>query len=149
MSNSLEKVFSEIEIWSQIHHESIVKLFEMIESEGHDYLYLIIELCDLGQISKWDFRQEIYVRNAKIIEYYENNQLKDITYEDENQKTEAVAKIIFRDIVEGVAHLHSKLVAHRDIKPDNILVSSKEGKAKLSDFSVSSQLPDYDTRMFN
>ncbi len=39
---------------------------------------------------------------------------------------------IMHDIVCGLAHIHSKRICHRDIKPDNILVS--EHTAKLADF---------------
>lgn len=149
LSNSLEKVYSEIEVWSQAHHENIVKLFEMIEAEGHDYLYLIIELCDLGQISSWDFSQEIYVRNEKIVDHFVNNHLKDQTFETDTEKMEAVAKIIFKDVLMGVDYLHTQLLAHRDIKPDNILICSKDCKAKLSDFSVSCQLNSTEDRNYN
>mmetsp|Transcript_34641 Transcript_34641/g.34268 ORF Transcript_34641/g.34268 Transcript_34641/m.34268 type:complete len:112 (-) Transcript_34641:338-673(-) len=109
----------------------------MIEAEGHDYLYLILEFCDLGQISKWDFKVETYYRNEKIVTFITEQHLKGKEFESEDQKIEEVAKVIFRDVLKGLEYLHASCVAHRDIKPDNIIINSKDGKAKISDFSVS------------
>lgn len=36
--------------------------------------------------------------------------------------------------MKGVAYIHSKNVAHRDIKLENILIESKTGKLKIIDF---------------
>jgi len=48
---------------------------------------------------------------------------------------------ILRDILAGLAHLHSRRIIHRDIKPENVLVRVVHGRivgrAKVSDFSVS------------
>lgn len=41
----------------------------MIDDDNHDYLYLILEMADLGQIANWDFEQERYVRNKNIFNY--------------------------------------------------------------------------------
>ena len=49
---------------------------------------------------------------------------------------EEEAKLIFGEVLEGVAHMHEKEVAHRDIKTDNILLN-KHLKVKLIDFGFS------------
>ena len=150
MSNLLEKVYNEIEIHSLLAtHSNIVKLFEMMEAEGHDYLYLILEFWDLGQISKWDFTKETYFRDERIVEFMVENKLKEKEFETEAQKIEAVSKVIFKDVLWGLEYLHACCIAHRDIKPDNIILNSKDGKIKLSDFSVSIQLPDHEARQYN
>ncbi|NQT35570.1 serine/threonine protein kinase, partial [bacterium] len=46
-----------------------------------------------------------------------------------------IALVILHDVLKGLAYAHSKGVVHRDIKPDNILIS-EEGIAKVSDFGL-------------
>ncbi|HEY3572061.1 MAG TPA: serine/threonine-protein kinase, partial [Thermoanaerobaculia bacterium] len=47
---------------------------------------------------------------------------------------------LFRMVCEAVEYAHRNLVVHRDIKPDNILVTSG-GKPKLLDFGIAKILP--------
>ena len=44
-----------------------------------------------------------------------------------------------RELVSGVAHLHSHLIAHRDIKPSNCMILSC-GTLRISDFGTAEQL---------
>lgn len=51
-------------------------------------------------------------------------------------------KEILRQVTQGLAHLHSKEIVHRDIKPTNILIFVPDGcrsrpQAKLADFGLS------------
>ena len=50
--------------------------------------------------------------------------------------SEEVSCYMFKQICEAVEYCHSMNVAHRDIKPDNILLQ-EEGKIKLADFGCS------------
>lgn len=49
---------------------------------------------------------------------------------------ENVAKVLFKQVIEGLGYIHSKGILHRDIKLDNILLDAK-GKVKIADFGVS------------
>jgi mitogen-activated protein kinase kinase len=49
--------------------------------------------------------------------------------------------MIFLQIFNGLAYLHTKRIIHRDIKPSNVLVS-RNGHIKLCDFGVSGELVD-------
>ena len=43
---------------------------------------------------------------------------------------------MFKQLINGIAYCHSKSILHRDIKLDNILLSSN-GEVKICDFGVS------------
>ena len=53
--------------------------------------------------------------------------------------SEKYAKFVFKQIMKGIAYLHSMKVAHRDIKLDNILLDG-HGNIKIGDFGVSRKI---------
>lgn len=96
MINNFDKVQSEIEIWTQLNHPYIAKLFEMIDDESHDYLYLIIELADMGQIANWNFKKERYDRNEDIFNFVLQHLSMHNGIKDNIPQVEQVAQYLFR-----------------------------------------------------
>ncbi|KNC84575.1 serine/threonine protein kinase [Sphaeroforma arctica JP610] len=47
-----------------------------------------------------------------------------------------------RELSSGLRHIHSKGVAHRDIKSDNVCISTEDGRAKILDFGESQFISD-------
>ncbi len=56
---------------------------------------------------------------------------------------EDVIQIVAKDALAGLLYLHERGVAHRDMKPQNLLVfpDGEAAKVKLCDFGVSAVLP--------
>lgn len=48
-----------------------------------------------------------------------------------------IIKSFSLQLLKSVNHLHTRRIMHRDIKPGNILISSKSGNLKLADFGLS------------
>jgi len=105
------KIMHEVNILLQLRHESIVKLYETFETERH--IMLVMELAAGGDLLN-------FVRKRKKLD-------------------EETARILFKQIIEGLGYIHSKGVLHRDIKLDNILLDGK-GNVKIADFGVSKQV---------
>lgn len=102
---------NELIIHSQIRHPGITQLKDVVVDQKN--IYVILELCDGGDL------------NNLVME---NNGL-----------AENRARHYFRHIMGAISYIHNLGVAHRDIKLENILVSSNDC-AKLTDFGLCKQV---------
>lgn len=72
-----------------------------------------------------------------VMEYMEGGSLTDVI--DNNQMLEPQIAAVTREVIQGLAHLHSKYIIHRDIKSDNILLDLS-GDVKLTDFGFCAKI---------
>jgi len=100
----------EIELLQGLHHEHIVRYLGT--SSDETYLNIFLEYVPGGSI-------------AAMLKQY-------------NTFPEPLTRNFTRQILEGLAYLHSRNIIHRDIKGANILVDNR-GMVKISDFGVSKQ----------
>lgn len=89
-------------------HPNIVNLVRSFETDAH--LYLVLEYCEQG-----DLYEAIRAGHGPL-------------------ETEHVRRFML-ELVDAVAHIHSKGIYHRDIKPENIFLG-KDGAMKLGDFGL-------------
>ena len=99
------------------------KQYEILSKFNHENIHKVIDMFVAPNKNQY-----------LITPYYQNN-LYDYT---SKKLPEKVIKQIIYQILCGVNYLHSLKYIHRDIKPDNILISS-EGKIILTDFDLCRQ----------
>ncbi|KAI4335713.1 hypothetical protein L6164_014333 [Bauhinia variegata] len=104
----VEQIKREISIMKIVGHPNIVKLHEVLASESK--IYIILELVTGG---------ELY---DKIVQ--------------QGKLSVNEARRYFQQLIDAVAHCHSKGVYHRDLKPENLLLDAY-GNLKVSDFGLS------------
>ncbi|EGF81142.1 hypothetical protein BATDEDRAFT_19176 [Batrachochytrium dendrobatidis JAM81] len=92
-------------------YELAVKLFDVVESNNH--INLIMEHCPMDMFTA----------------LCEHNGGKGIQSVD-------IARTLILQLIDAVMTFHARGIYHRDLKPDNILLSQSEGMLKLCDFGL-------------
>ncbi|CDW55763.1 Pkinase domain containing protein [Trichuris trichiura] len=105
----------EIEVLREVGgHANIISLYEMYESKRE--VVLVLELVSGGELFHYLCSRE--------------------------SLCEEEASSFIRQILYGLRHMHSKLFAHLDLKPENIMLQkSNSTSIKLIDFGLSRKIP--------
>jgi serine/threonine protein kinase len=111
--SQVSKVLSEVQILSEVRHESIINLYHTWISQGSNTkVKFITELMSTNLKS--------YVKKAK------------------GQIKPKVIKNWCRQILRGLHHLHSRTppIVHRDLKSDNIFINANTGTVRIGDLGL-------------
>ena len=107
--NAEQRIQKEISILKKIPaHPNIIRLLEIFNDA--DYHYLVFEFAPLGDLVSYFFKEDLF--------------------------PEEKLKRFFGQFLEGLRHIHTSGVIHRDIKPDNILMD-EQFNPKIADFGIS------------
>eukprot|EP00500_Bicosoecida_sp_ms1_P002822 CAMPEP_0203809806 /NCGR_PEP_ID=MMETSP0115-20131106/2542_1 /ASSEMBLY_ACC=CAM_ASM_000227 /TAXON_ID=33651 /ORGANISM="Bicosoecid sp, Strain ms1" /LENGTH=317 /DNA_ID=CAMNT_0050718565 /DNA_START=570 /DNA_END=1519 /DNA_ORIENTATION=- len=109
-----ENLESEIHILQEVRHPNIVRLFEIQKSDR--YIYLVLEYCAGGDLSRLIHKKGPF--------------------------TEARTQYFMRQLASGLRFLWNRNLIHRDLKPQNLLLTSTEedGVLKIADFGFARHL---------
>ncbi|XP_050244322.1 serine/threonine-protein kinase ATG1c isoform X2 [Quercus robur] len=109
-----ESLMSEIFILKRINHSNIIRLHDIIEVPGK--IHLVLEYCRGGDLS-------VYLqRNGRV--------------------PEAIAKQFMLQLAAGLQILRDNNLIHRDLKPQNLLLSTNNNNStlKIADFGFARSL---------
>ena len=102
-----KKILYETNLMRGLYHPSVTKILETFETDK--YMLIIMEYISGGNL------QNFVKKRRKLCE-----------------KT---AKILYRQLIQGIRYIHSKGIVHRDIKLENILLDLNN-IVKICDFGV-------------
>ncbi|KAK9800910.1 hypothetical protein WJX73_010144 [Symbiochloris irregularis] len=110
--NPIEDLKREVAIMRKLRHKNITALQEVVDDPSGNKMLLVMEYMEGGPV----MTREALERGRCI--------------------PEALALQYFRDMCKALDYLHYNKVVHGDLKPENVLMSSR-GNVTLSDFGCS------------
>lgn len=111
-NNSLDLIKEEIAIMKKLNHPNVVSLIEVLDDPQEDSLYMVLEMCKKGVVMKVGLEERAKPYGPEACRCW------------------------FRDMILGIEYLHAQGIIHRDIKPDNCLITHDD-VLKIVDFGVS------------
>lgn len=105
----------------KISHDYVVKLHKVLDVEGKDSLYMVME----------------YFPSGSLIQLVQSHQVHHSHDHPQIGLEIDLARKYFCQLIIGIDYLHCNHIIHYDIKPDNILLSSDKKQIKVVDFGVS------------
>jgi serine/threonine protein kinase len=96
---------SEIDIMKSLSHTNIVNLMDVVWKD--EQLFLVLEQCEGGDLKK-------FLKGRPLKEKY--------------------AKFYLKQLADGLKYLRSFNITHRDLKPQNLLLTNNNKTLKITDF---------------
>ncbi|KAJ3158441.1 Serine/threonine-protein kinase plk4 [Geranomyces michiganensis] len=115
-ANMSRRVANEVEVHWQLHHPSILELYNYFED--HSFVYLVMEICQNGELYQY-----IHHRKCPL--------------------TEPEARGVVAQVVRGLLYLHAHGIIHRDLKLSNLLLTENLD-VKIADFGLAVKLNELD-----
>jgi len=114
-----DMLLHEIKLIKMLDHPNTVKVYEVFKRLG--YIYIVMELCTGGELFDKLYDQPVQPK------------------EKAPRFIEADAKYLVKNMLSSLNYLHSNGIAHRDLKLENFIFTTKEKDAeiKLIDFGFS------------
>ena len=106
-SENMAKILYETNLMRKLNHPNITKILETFEDDK--YIFIIMEYINGGNLFS-------FVKKRRKL-------------------SEKISKFLFRQIILGIQHIHSKKIVHRDIKLENILIDLNN-RIKICDFGI-------------
>ncbi|XBW37554.1 hypothetical protein QEN19_003135 [Hanseniaspora menglaensis] len=144
LMNNLE---IEITILKKLIHRNIVKLITTTIDNNTKQFIIVMEFCNLGDLS-------MLIRVNKNIKHYNNgsssfinfeNLLRDFPKNKYNGLNHVLIYSFIKQLASALKFIRSKNLIHRDIKPQNLLLSSGQAHnpptLKVADFGFARFLP--------
>ncbi|KAI9302498.1 kinase-like domain-containing protein, partial [Cunninghamella echinulata] len=102
-------------------HPSLLQLYDVLQDDH--YIYMIMELCDQGDL--FDFV------------------IQDQDQQQNDYRSESLVKDLFIQILQGIQYMHQNGIYHRDIKLENVLLKTKEGNDEDDDDALICKVADF------
>ncbi|KAJ2801701.1 hypothetical protein H4R20_003577 [Coemansia guatemalensis] len=113
----------ELAVSKKLKHPNLVRVHEVLNDDEQDVLYLAIDLCENGPVQKVD-----------------------PTTSSSTQLSPAQAHKYFVESLLGLEYLHENNIIHRDIKPDNLLLT-RDNTLKIADFGESTMVARHEDKV--
>jgi [calcium/calmodulin-dependent protein kinase] kinase len=123
--SALDLIKEEIAIMKKLDHPNLVQLIEVLDDPAEDSLYMVLEMCKKGVVMKLSVSADSDDEDGASG-----------THQRAEPYPDHVCRTWFRDLLLGIEYLHAQGIIHRDIKPDNCLIT-EDDVLKLVDFGVS------------
>ncbi|OHT02749.1 Mitogen-activated protein kinase 5 [Tritrichomonas foetus] len=101
-------------------HQNVIDIHDIIYEPGHQSLTIVMDLME-GNLLDFITSKQQTTANSGI-------------YGNSSPSTTSISVTLLKQILAGLAHIHSYGIIHRDIKPENLLLNFKTLELKIADF---------------